>query len=148
MFIIELDYNQENKSSCFEWIRNWFTLEKVKWYLKEEKNLSYKKGLVRRIDLDKNRLSYLRILYTICLVKQLNEDILMINIDEVSFSPEVLNCRSSLKKGINSEIFSQKYSGAVSVILAISSAGDYIAATLKERLNSEGFIEFMRIVEF
>ena len=64
------------------------------------------------------------------------------------FSPEVLNCRSWLKKGINLEIFSQKYSGAVSVILAINSAGDYIAAALKERLNSEGFIEFMRMVEF
>ena len=124
------------------------TWHQVRWYLKEQKNLSYKKGWVLRIDLDKNWLSYLRILYSIRLVKQLNEDILMINIDEVSFSPEALNCRSWFKKGINSEIFSQKYSGAVSVILAISSARDYIAATLKERLNSEGFIEFMRMVEF
>ena len=128
-----------------EWGANipWHQLRR---YLKQQKKLSYKKGWARRIDLDQNRLSYLRILYSIRLAKQLNEKILLINIDEVNFTTEVSNNRSWLKRGINCEIFSQKYSGAVSVVLAINSDGDYLAAALKERLNSNIFIEFLKIM--
>ena len=119
---------------------------KVREYLRKTKRLSFKKGWTRRVDLDRNRLSYLRILYSIRLTKQLNKDILIINIDEVNFSPEVLNWRSWLKTGINWEIFSQKYSGAISAIWAITSKGDYISAALNLRLNSSSFIEFLKIL--
>ena len=44
----------------------------VRKYLREKKLLSFKKGCGRRIDLDQNRLSYLRILYSILLSKQIN----------------------------------------------------------------------------
>ena len=118
----------------------------VRTYLKKIKRLSFKKSWARRIDLDKNRLSYLRILDSIRLTKQINEEILIINIDEVNCSPEVLNSRSWLKIGINWEIFSQKYSGSISAIWAISSKGDYIAALLNLRLNSSSFIEFLKIL--
>ena len=120
----------------------------VRKHLKETKKLSYKKGSTRRIDLDRNRLSYLRILYSIRLAKQLKEQILLINIDEVSFAPEVLNSRSWLKKGINWELFSLKYSGSVSMILAVTSDGDYLAAILKSRWNSEAFIEFLKMINW
>ena len=74
----------------------------------------------------------------------MNEDVLMINIDEVNFSHQVLNWISLLKTDINCEVFSQKYSGAISMIWAISSNGDYIAAVLTKRLNSGAFIEFLK----
>ena len=115
--------------------------------MRQQKNLSYKKDWARRFDLDQNRLSYLRILYSVRLTKQLNENILLINIDEVSFSTEVFNDRSWLKRGINWEIFSQKYSGSISIILAISSEGDYYAAALKTRLNSIAFTEFLQMID-
>ena len=120
----------------------------VRKYLKQTKRLSFKKRWARRIDLNRNRLYYLRILYPIRLIKQLNEDVLMINIDEVNFSPQVLNWRSWLKTGINCEVFSQKYSGAISMIWAISSNGDYIAAALTKRLKSDAFIEFLKMIDF
>ena len=121
---------------------------KIREYLKKKnERLSYKKGWARRIDLNKNRLSYLRILYSIRLAKQLNEDILIINVDEVNFSPEVLNWRSWLKIGINWEIFSQKYSGAISVIWAITSRDDYLAAVLNIRNDSNLFIQFLKTMK-
>ena len=102
----------------------------IRRYLKQSNGLSFKKGSTRRVDLDLNRLSYLRILYSIRFTKQINKEVLMINIDEVNFSPEVLNRRSWLKAGINWELFSMKYTGAISMIWAISSTRNYIAATL------------------
>ena len=71
----------------------------------------------------------------------------MINIDEVNFSPKVLNWRTWLKTGTNWEVFSQKYSVAISLIWAISSDGKYIAVALNNRLNSNTFIEFLKIIE-
>ena len=69
----------------------------------------------------------------------------MINIDEVTFTTKVLNNRSWLKRGVDSEIFSQKYCGSVSVVMAINSEGDYFAAILIKRLNSVAFIEFLKM---
>ena len=118
----------------------------VRKCLKHTKKLSFKKGSARRIGLNKNRLSCLRILYSIRLIKRLNEDVLMINIDEVSFSPKVLNWRSWLKLTLIESALS-KYSGAISLIWAISSDGKYIAAALNNRLNLNTFIEFLKIIE-
>ena len=65
--------------------------------------------LSKKIDLDWNKLSYLRILYSIRLLKQLNEFILVINTNEVNFflsvKVEDLGLKYTLIK-----IFSQKYS--------------------------------------
>ena len=97
----------------------WYFLVQDKGIFEEDHKIELLKGWARRIDINKNRLSYLRILYSIRLAKQLNEDILIINVDEVNFSPEVLNWRSWLKIGINWEIFSQKYSRTIPVIWAI-----------------------------
>ena len=69
----------------------------------------------------------------------------MINIDEVTFSTKVLNNRSWLKRRVDTKIFNQKYCGSVSVVMAISFGGDYFAATLIKRLNSEAFIEFLKM---
>ena len=45
-------------------------------------------------------------------------------------------------------MFNQKYSGAISLIWAISSDVKYIAAVLNNRLNSNTFIEFLKIIEY
>ena len=63
--------------------------------------LSYKKGCTRLVDINQNKLSFIRILYSIWIAKQMNEDVLMINIDEVSLNTEVLNRRSCFKVGVN-----------------------------------------------
>ena len=73
----------------------------VRRYLKTVMKLSYKKRCIRRVDIDQNRLSYIRILYSIRIAKQMNENILMVNIDETSLNTEVLNQRSWLKIGVN-----------------------------------------------
>ena len=57
----------------------------IRRYSKTVMKLSYKKGCTRRVDIDQNRLSYIRILYSIQIAKQMNENILMVNIDETSF---------------------------------------------------------------
>ena len=71
----------------------------------------------------------------------------MINIDEVNFFPEVLNRKSWLKDGINWELFSMKYNGAISIIWAISSPKNYIAATLNLRIDSNTFIKILKMID-
>ena len=73
----------------------------IRRYLKSLVKLSYKKGCTRRVNINQNKLSFNRILYTIQIAKQMNEDILMINIEEVSLNTEVLNRRSRLKVRVN-----------------------------------------------
>ena len=117
-------------------------------YLRQSKSLSYKKGWGRRIDLERNRLSYLRILYSILLSKLIDEDIHADKYRWGKLLPKVLNCRSWMKRGISWEIFSHKYSGAVSIIWAISFQENYLVASLNNRLNSDTFIEFLKMIEY
>lgn len=88
--------------------------------------LSYKKGWKRRIDIDKNKLSYIRYLYSIRMAKHINEDFLMVNIDETSLNRGVLNQISCLKIGSNYEFFNQKFKDSLSHISATSSNGDIL----------------------
>ena len=73
----------------------------IRRYLKSLVKLSYKKGCMRRVNINQNKLSFNRILYSIQIAKQMNEDVLMINIEEVSLNTEVLNRRSWLKVRVN-----------------------------------------------
>ena len=77
---------------------SWYQIRR---YLKSLVKLSYMKGCARRVNINQNKLSFIRILYSIRIAKQMNEDVLMINIDEVSLNKEVLNRRSWLKVGVN-----------------------------------------------
>ena len=63
--------------------------------------LSYKKDCTRRVYINQIKLSFIRILYSIRIAKQMNEDVLMINIDEVCLNTEVLNRRSWFKVTVN-----------------------------------------------
>ena len=123
------------------------SLSEIRWYLKQNLNLSFKKGWPRPADIDNNKISLLRILYTIRLAKAINNKILTINVDESSFSNELWNERSWLKRGVNSEIISMRFRGSVSLILAVTSDGDYFGATIKSRLNSDSFIDFILKLE-
>ena len=81
------------------------------------------------------------------MAKAINNKILTINVDESSFSNELWNERSWLKRGVNSEIKSMRFRGSVSLILAVTSDGDYFGATIKSRLNSDSFIDFILKLE-
>ena len=115
----------------------------IRRYLREGLSLSYKKGWKRRMDIDQTRLKHLRVLYTIRLTKMINQDTLLINIDETSLSNEVLSNYSWLKKGENWELFNEKFWGSLSLILAITSNGDYIGATVLKSLDSNIFVSFL-----
>ena len=118
----------------------------IRRYLKTVMKLSYKKGCTRRVDIDQNRLSYIRILYSIRITKQMNENILMVNIDETSLNTEVLNQRSWLKIGVNWELFSQKFKDSLSLVSAITSNGDCLVASINHKNNSDTFVEFLKSI--
>ena len=118
----------------------------IRRYFKTVMKLSYKKGCKRRIDIDQNRLSYVRLLYSIRMAKHINEDILMVNIDKTSLNREVLNQRSWLKVGANCELFNQKFKDSLSLVSATTSNGDIIAAPINHKLNSVTFIEFLKTI--
>ena len=44
-------------------------------------------------------------------------------------------------------MLNQKYNGAISVILAISSEGDYLAATLNKRLDFAAFVKYLKMID-
>ena len=118
----------------------------IRLYFKTKMKLSYKIGCKRRIDIDQNRLSYVRLLYSIRMAKLINEDILMVNIDETSLNREVLNQRSWLKVGVNCELFNQKFKDSLSLVSATTSNGDIIAAPINHKLNSVTFIGFLKTI--
>ena len=119
------------------------SLHKIRRYWKQNLKLSFKKGWPRPTNIDSNRVLLLRILYTIRLVKTLNDKILIINVDESSFLNDLWNERSWLKRGVNSEIILMGFRGSVSLVLAVTSDGDYFGVTLGSRLNSDSFIHFI-----
>ena len=119
------------------------TLFAIRSFLKKDLRLSYKKGCPRPANIQSNKISLLRILYSIRFSRVIRSEFLLINIDESTFSNSVWNYKSWLKKGVNCEILSERFKGSASLVLAITSEGDYFGAFLKSRLNSRSFIDFL-----
>ena len=124
---------------------------KISWYqirryLKSLVKLSYKKGCTRLVDINQNKLSFIRISYSIQIAKQMNEDVLMINIEEVSLNTEVINRRSWLKVRVNWELWNQNFKETLSLILATSSNEVCIGASILDKLNSNISVEFLKMV--
>ena len=123
------------------------SLFSIRQYFKKQLVLSYKKGCPRPSYVDISKTSMLRILYSVRFARAKKDDFLFINIDESSFSNDVWNERSWLKRGINCEIINKRFKVSVSLVLAITSDGDYYGALLKSRLNSDSFTCFLSNID-
>ena len=116
-------------------------------YLKNELRMSYKKGSIRQFRIDEQKLYYVRVLHAQRLSCQLREDTMIVNVDETSLSRSISNSRWWIPRGWNREVYTIKFSGSVSLIMAVTSSGHYLAVLIVERVCSNHFLEFIESME-
>ena len=116
-------------------------------YLKTELNLRYKKWSIRILRIDEQKLFYVRVLQVLRLGRLIDKDTTIVSIDETSLARSVNNSLSWIPKGFDREVFSIKFIGSISLIMAITSSGQYLAAPIFCRVTSDHFLEFVRAME-
>ena len=115
----------------------------IRKYLKENLRFSYRKGTPKPCSVDIEKLKIGRIWYSYSLLRSIPERTLLVNIDEASFSGSVFNNRSWFPKGLSGEVFSIGYRNSISLILAVTSEGDYFGSTIRQTVNGEIYIQFL-----
>lgn len=98
------------------------------------------------MNVDYLKLYFLQLIYSIRIGREISEKVLLINIDETNLSPSVFNNRSWLKRGVACELITKRFKGSVSLVLAITSEGDFFGITLNTALNSKVFIEYLKML--
>ena len=106
--------------------------------------LNHKKGCIRRIDIDQNKLSYIWVLCSIRITIQMKEGFRVVNINEVSRNTEMLNRLSWLKVGVN--YYLTRNSKDSFYFLSNRLRQNWIGASIYNKLNSNTFVEFLKII--
>ena len=105
---------------------------------------SYKKGSSRPVGVDLIRMDYIRKIFSVEFATLINSEYLFINIDEVSFSFKTKYDRSWLKRGWSNEVKNLSFKGSQTMILGVSSNGDWLASPLASRNNSNTFMKYLQ----
>ena len=116
----------------------------IKEILKNKLNFSFKKWSSRPINIESQRLNLIRTLYVIEFISLWELDTLIINIDEVLFSNKTKKEYSWIQRGRWSNVGNILFSGSTSLIVAITSNGDWFAMFLLINNNVSKFIDFMK----
>ena len=120
---------------------------KIRKYLKETLKFSYRKGSSKPWFVEVNKLKLGRVWFSYKIFEIINYRTLLVNIDETSLSNSVFHNRSWFLKGESGEIFSTWYKGSISVMLAVTSDGDYFGSPIKESVNSFIYKQFLENLE-
>ena len=123
-------------------ISSWF----IKKILKDRFNLIYKKGKSRPVDLDQKLEILKKWLYSVKFAKQIKCLKLLINIDESLFSRSCITTRSWLQKGKELTISNINFTNWTSLIWAIASNGSVFAASSCNRINSNLFANYLKML--
>ena len=120
------------------------SLSQIRKFLKDDLQLSFKKGASRPVAVDSPRSHLIKRMFAIEFGGLWKEDYLYINIDEVLFSNKTKHNYSWLLKGRPGKIWNMHWVGSKSLIVAISSIGKWLAWTLTTTNKSEIFVKFMK----
>ena len=112
--------------------------------MKEDLMLFYKIGKSRQVRYDFNRNVMTKSYFTIRMTKLLPIIDVIVNIDEAWFFHKTSTTRSWLRRGMDKTITNIKYSGTLSLILAITSSGWTFNATVTGNINSNLFIKYLK----
>ena len=126
---------------------NKFPLHKIRSLMKEQLGLSYKRINSRPNNINLKKLILTRILFSINISKFVANDILLVNIDETSFTKGTKTNYSWTPIGKNGELLNSKYTNSMNLVLAICSNGSWIEMLTNDTLNEERFIVFMQNVK-
>ena len=119
----------------------------IRRYLKNGLKMSYRKSTIKPSNFDLSKVRIIRNLFWYRILKIIDEKVLLVNIDESSFGCDISSDRYWFKRGQSDEIFNKRYKGSWSIILAITSDGDYYGSVLSERINSGIYIGYLKKFE-
>ena len=118
-------------------------LNKIVNIMRNDLKLTYKRCLSRPNSIDLERIKLLRFLFSVNFVSYLNQNTLIWNIDECTFSRSTKTNYSWSIKGYNKEVQNCPFVGNIYMILAILSNGWWFWLTSKDTIDSKIFIYFM-----
>ena len=119
----------------------------IRRYLKEDLSFSYRKGTPKPWSVNLGKLRAVRIWYSTELIRNIDQPTLLVNIDETCLSKTAFNNRSWFPKGNSGEVFSIGFRNSISLILAITSEGDYFGATIRRTVDSKIYKQFLENLE-
>ena len=119
----------------------------IRRYLKNDLKMSYMKSTIKPSNVDLSKVRIIRTIFWYWISKIIDEKVLLVSIDESSFNCDIRNDRGWIKRGKSAEIFNKLYKGSWSLILAITSDGDYYGSVLSERINSVIYIGYLKKFE-
>ena len=121
-----------------QWIRKW---------LRNKFNYSFKRFSSKPINIDLEKLSKLRKIFSIKFSKNVNEDTLIINVDESTLSRSCKSFYSWSKKGQSTEFKNIIFQGSLSMILAVSFDENWLMGIKRNTINSNSFVQFIANLE-
>ena len=119
----------------------------IRSYLKTELKMSFRKSTAKPMNADITKLRKIRAMFWYIVSKRINENVLIVNIDESSFSNDLSNDKGWFKRGQSAEVFNKQYRGSWSLILAITSERDHFGVMASERIDSKRYIKFLEKLE-
>jgi predicted PurR-regulated permease PerM len=105
--------------------------------------LSYKKASSRPIDLNFEKQTALQIQFSIEFIKNLSNELELVNIDEASISNTTKLNYSWLRKGVDESIANIKFTKSISIISAITSSGTSFTAVINGTITSRLFLNYL-----
>ena len=113
-------------------------------YMKENMNLSFKKETSRPSNLNRERQLIFKWLFCIRIAKRISDKMILINIDESSFSRNTKVHYSWIQKGEDRWLNNTKFSNSLSTIAGIWSNGLSYNLLVDGTINSKWYLEYLQ----
>ena len=109
--------------------------------------MSFRKSTIKPKNADIAKLRIIQAMLWYRLSKRINENVMMVNIDESSFSSDLSNDKGMFKRDQSAEVFNKQYRGTWSLILETTSEGYYFGVVVSEWIDSKRYIKFLEKLE-
>ena len=121
----------------------------IRRVLKERFALSYKKGSDRPSSLNIEKQNWLKAIFWLHLIENLNSFRLIVNVDGWILTRSIKQRYSWLEKGKSCKVYSSQYKGSMSLLSAISNDGSSLTAAYSSTIDSTIFLAFIHnLLEF
>ena len=122
-------------------------MKAIRDFAKIRLQYSYKRGATRVLACKKKELPYLQRIFCFRILQNFQSGLILINLDESTFTRSVKWDYSWLPKGKSHPIINSSWIGRASMIFAMLSNGEWIWTLKSGTIKSEDFIKFLLILE-
>ena len=116
-------------------------------YLKKEIKYSYKRGSTRPLCSKSSKLKYLQAIFSWRIMKEIEQNRWIINIDESSYSRSIKTNYSWLPKGKRKAIINSAWIRSANMIFGLWTNGNWIGILSSRTTMSDDFWRFLLIVQ-